>query len=141
MAEDFDPDEYRRRYPDVAMSGLKPNEHFHLFGKLLNRKAPRRIPAKPVEVKPEAAQPPPPPPAETPKSAAPTSTVPPSTPPKAAAKKKAAIVERPADFSPEDSIVHPAPPRRGIDGKGFVDLDSLIGKAPAQAQRALQSLR
>ena len=34
---DFDPDWYRERYPDVALSGMSPTEHYQRVGRLMGR--------------------------------------------------------------------------------------------------------
>lgn len=37
QADEFDADWYARHYPDVALTGLPPLEHYRLYGKLLGR--------------------------------------------------------------------------------------------------------
>ena len=124
LPADFNADWYRAAYPDVALSGLDPREHYLRFGRRLNRqpngkalsdaRAPAPTAAKPLEPKktPEAIKP------ATPPKALPMASAP--------ADRFPAIVARPKDFNPEDSRPTPAPPRRGMGSSGILSLDSLF---------------
>lgn len=132
LPPDFDPDRYCAEYPDVALSGMTPVDHYLLFGRIMGRRLTRSrerpIAPAPVEAEPDQAHfpvtPAPKPPKTKPKAtkpAEPRADEKPQ-PPKQRAKP---IIDRPADFEPEQALIRPAPPRLGADEHGSIALGTL----------------
>ncbi|HET6535577.1 MAG TPA: hypothetical protein VFG41_05285 [Sphingomicrobium sp.] len=119
LPADFDPQRYRAAYPDVALTGMDPAEHYQRFGRIIGRNpsgkgAPPGGPAKPPKTT-----------AEAPKQ---TATAP-------APDRPNAIVDRPANFFPEEAIPAPAPPKSGADAKGVFTLE-VLGNGVLEETRA-----
>jgi hypothetical protein len=144
---DFDPEGYRANYPDVALSGLTPAEHYLRFGRMMGRRftptgerplaaTPEQVQSVPeapraeekAELKPAPAKDVAPPKDEKPKPKPvdPGSDGKPQ-PPQPRPKQ---IIDRPADFEPEQAIVRPAPPKAGADKEGRLSLATLAKEAP-----------
>ncbi len=136
---DFDPERYRAEYPDVALSGLEPAEHYLLFGRIMGRRsAPaRELPVTPApestKAKPEPtkAKPDPPEPNETR----------PAENPLAPKERPKPIIDRPADFEPEQTLIRPAPPKPGADKNGRFALARLAEEVAADAGHGLGAFR
>lgn len=156
LPPDFDAERYRAEHPDVALSGLTPADHYLLFGRILGRQfAPP--PQRSVEAKPEAPKPEQPrgdDDAEPKRAAAEeamlrsdeipkskTAQAAPDERPPAATERPKPIIDRPADFEPEQSLVRPAPPRAGVDEEGRFALASLAKELAADASGGLSAYR
>lgn len=116
LPPEFDPDRYAAAYPDVALSGLEPAEHYLRFGKLLGR-SPTGKGVAPKPVSPPAHP-------KAPSPAAGTSAAPPKEPKPPRAEPEP-IIARPADLDPAKLAALPAPPRAGASEDGTFDLRTL----------------
>jgi hypothetical protein len=115
---DFDADWYQATYPDVALSGLRPQEHYRRFGRLMGR-SPNGAAARRAEG-PEAASP-------APSGAGLLIAVETEvvgqlveTP-----REGPAIIDRPADFDAAPVLPAAAPPRPGRDGNERITLEAM----------------
>lgn len=117
LPDNFDPKRYLAAYPDVALTGMDPGQHYLLFGKLMGRNPSGKSAATAEQTSPK------PPKATLQKEKTPR----PSNQAEVAevAEKPAAIIDRPADFEPEGVIPAPAPSKPGADENGVFTLKSL----------------
>jgi len=168
LPPDFDPERYGAEHPDVALSGLTPADHYLLFGPILGRQfTPRRgrsvaDASGHVQPKPQAPKPEPPKQDQPrggeqagPKAAAANEVArsadgkPKSKPvqrrgedkPPPATEQPKAIIDRPADFEAEQSLVRPAPPRPGADPDGRFALSDLARELLPEASAGLVAYR
>jgi hypothetical protein len=118
LPDNFDPKRYLDAYPDVALTGMDPAQHYLRFGKLMGRSPNGNAGA----LSPERAAPKPPkPPQQSEKAPRPSATAEPD----GAEEKPPTIIDRPADFDPQEVIPAPAPPKTGGDENGVFTLDTL----------------
>ena len=115
---DFNADWYQATYPDVALSGLRPHEHYRRFGRLMGR-SPNGAAASRAEG-PEAASPPPS--DGTPFVAVETDAVGQLV---ELAQEGPVIIDRPADFDAAQVLPAAAPQRAGRDGNERISLEAL----------------
>ena len=122
---EFDADRYRAAYPDVALSGLTPRQHYLQFGRQLGR-SPTGLPRG-------TARP------ERPETMGQVREDAPSTSPGCTPVKEQLlvrsepIIERPAGFAASDAVSVPAPARKGLNGDGIFTLDDFSADIPAGA--------
>jgi hypothetical protein len=115
LPSDFDPKRYSESYPDVALSGLTPQEHYLRFGTRL-RRSPTGIARSRT--------------APTPKPNAAASSeilAEPQTKPQASAKPSpsAAIIQRPADLDTAKLVPSPAPPKANCSSDEPLSIEAL----------------
>lgn len=129
LPPDFDADWYGRSYPDVALSGLSPREHYRRFGTILGRPS-KGSPAPPPE--PAAQE------AETTqarsskqKSASPSCDQ--TLEPQPAVSP---IIDRPEGFDPAATVLRTASPKPGGGPDGVFSLDTLVTGAGADENPA-----
>lgn len=159
LPPDFDPERYAAEHPDVALSGLTPADHYLLFGRILGRQFTpppmRSVDAASSGPEPKAEEPKPEQPRgdrepeltkEVPRSPEGKPHSKPVRPvgedkPRPATERPKPIIDRPADFEPEQSLVRPAPPRPGVDKEGRIALAVLAGELPTEIAGGLASYR
>jgi hypothetical protein len=159
LPPDFDPERYAAEHPDVALSGLTPADHYLLFGRILGRQFTpppmRSVDAASSGPEPKAEEPKPEQPRgdrepeltkEVPRSPEEKPHSKPVRPvgedkPRPATERPKPIIDRPADFEPEQSLVRPAPPRPGVDKEGRIALAVLAGELPTEIAGGLASYR
>lgn len=101
LPPDFDAQRYLDSYPDVALSGLSPQEHYLRFGRTLQRKpSGSRISRKAHKPRSDAAASI----GNAPEPAISMQATPKPTP-------VAPIIDRPVDFDPGEVVPSPAPPK------------------------------
>jgi hypothetical protein len=114
LPPDFNPDGYAAAYPDVALSGLGAKAHYLRFGRLLGRWPSGKAPGAQVKDSAPAAAP-----RQPVEAAPPEPVVEQSAAPRAGAPATAsALVDRPADFRPEEVVPSPAPAKTAASPTG-----------------------
>lgn len=116
LPADFDPQRYLAAYPDVALTGMNPGEHYLRFGRIMGRSPSGKVRA--AAERPTQAQTT----ARALKQIAPAPQAEPSGP---VPNRPNAIIDRPPDFEAEEVVPAPAPARRGADETGVFTLQAL----------------
>jgi hypothetical protein len=118
VPEDFNADWYQATYPDVALSGLRPQEHYRRFGRLMGR-SPNGAAASRAE-EAEAASP-------APSDAGPLAAVETEAAGQVVelSPEGPAIIDRPADFDAAHVLPTTAPPRQGRDGNERISIETM----------------
>jgi hypothetical protein len=124
LPPDFNADWYLSAFPDVAVSGLDPKEHYLRFGRKFGRPANGKRLAPKAEAASASVS------SKSEKTSAPTAVVPvgnraPVTS-GASGEKFVALVERPPDFVASETLPAIAPPRMGVDA-GLLSFQELLG--------------
>jgi len=130
LPTDFNAERYAAAYPDVALSGLDPKEHYLRFGRLMGRSPVGRMRAA------EAAPAQPSGKSATHPDAVPTTRAdePKPEPP------KNPIIDRPTGFDPAEVVPVAAPARAGGDADGAFSLFQLA-EGPFASDEQKEGLR
>ena len=138
----FDADWYAASYPDVALSGLNPREHYRRFGRILGRPPNGSSSPRPVELatpKAEAT------PIHSPSGRREPAVAPNEQRFAAEPATSAPIIDRPKDFDPHAVLPQPALSKPGSSPDGLFTLDSVVtipaadGESPSAISAPLQA--
>ena len=131
LPADFDADWYAATYPDVALSGMSPREHYRRFARILGRKPKGSARLRPAE--PETA--------ESDTNRMDTASIAPEVPPVPTQQplerrpaKSPPIIDRPKDFDAAATIAQPAPTKVGGAPGALLSLDTMVPALQAYAK-------